>query len=94
MSYSGVKISRALKIVFSNFILFVPAGIVLVALKIAEINQILIVVFSGLIICIYYLYILKTDAQIKEIISEFRADEMVFTLKSFNIPVVYPKSAS
>ena len=33
MSYSGVKTSRALKIVFSNFILFVPAGIILVALK-------------------------------------------------------------
>jgi len=73
MSYSGVKISRALKIVFSNFILFVPAGIVLVALKTAEINQVLLVVFSGVIIGIYYLYILKTDAQIKRIVKEFRA---------------------
>jgi uncharacterized membrane protein YecN with MAPEG domain len=73
MSYSGVKISRALKIVFSNFILFVPAGIILVALKIAEINQILLVVISGVIIGIYYLYILKTDAQIKKIVRGFRA---------------------
>ena len=73
MSYSGVKTSRALKIVFSNFILFVPAGIVLVALKIAEINQTLLVVFSGVIICIYYLYILKTDTQMKKIMRELRA---------------------
>jgi lipopolysaccharide exporter len=73
MSYSGVKISRALKIVFSNFILFIPAGIVLIALKIAEINQILLVIISGAIIGIYYLYILKTDAQVKGIVSEFRA---------------------
>jgi uncharacterized membrane protein YecN with MAPEG domain len=73
MSYSGVKISRALKIVFSNFILFVPAGIVLIALKIVEINQIMLVVLSGVIIGVYYLYILKTDAQMKEIIGEFRA---------------------
>lgn len=72
MSYSGVKISRALKIVFSNFILFVPAGIILVALKIAEINQILLVVISGVLIGIYYLYILKTDTQIKRIVSGFR----------------------
>ena len=72
MFYSGVKTSRALKIVFSNFILFVPAGCVLVALKIAEINQILLVVCSGLIICIYYLYILKTDPQVKKIVSELR----------------------
>jgi O-antigen/teichoic acid export membrane protein len=73
MSYSGVKISRALKIVFSNFILFVPAGIILVALKITEINQTLLVVLSGVIIGIYYLYILKTDAQMKKIMREFRA---------------------
>lgn len=73
MSYSGVKASRALQIIFSNFILFVPAGIVLVALKTAEINQILLVVFSGVIIGIYYLYILKTDTQIKKIIRDFRA---------------------
>ena len=72
MSYSGVKASRPFKIVFSNFILFIPAGIVLVALKILEINQILLVVFSGLIICIYYLYILKTDTQVKGIINAFR----------------------
>jgi O-antigen/teichoic acid export membrane protein len=73
MSYSGVKISRALKIVFSNFILFVPTGIVLLALKIVEINQILLVVISGVIIGIYYLYILKTDTQIKRIVRGFRA---------------------
>ncbi|WP_292380547.1 lipopolysaccharide biosynthesis protein [Methanosarcina sp. UBA289] len=73
MSYSGVKISRALRIVFSNFILFVPAGIILIALKMAEINQILLVAFSGVIIGVYYLYILKTDKQIKNTIREFRA---------------------
>jgi O-antigen/teichoic acid export membrane protein len=73
ISYSGVKISRALKIVFSNFILFVPAGIILVALKIAEINQTLLVVISGMIIGIYYLYILKTDVQIKKIVGGFMA---------------------
>jgi lipopolysaccharide exporter len=73
MSYSGVRISRALKIVFSNFILFVPAGIILVALKIAEINQTLLVVFSGVIIGVYYLYILKTDIQMKKMMKGFRA---------------------
>lgn len=71
MSYSGVKISRVLKIVFSNFILFVPAGIILIALKIRETNPILLVVFSGAIICFYYLYILKTDTNVKKIMREF-----------------------
>ncbi len=68
MHYSGVKTSKALKIVFSNLVLFIPAGAVLAALKIAGINQVLLVIISGLIICVYYLYILKTDKQVKEII--------------------------
>ncbi|WP_048158215.1 lipopolysaccharide biosynthesis protein [Methanosarcina sp. Kolksee] len=72
MSYSGVEISRALKIVFSNFILFVPAGIILIALKIRETNPILLVAFSGVIIGIYYLYILKTDTNVKKILKELR----------------------
>lgn len=74
MSYSGIKASKALKIVFSNFILFVPAGIVIIFLKTAEINQTLLVVFSGIIICLYYLYILKNDAQVKKILKEFGLD--------------------
>ena len=72
MLYSGVKASRPFEIVFSNFLLFIPAGIVLIGLKILEINQILLVMVSGLIICIYYLYILKTDTQVKGIINAFR----------------------
>lgn len=75
MSYSGVKISRTLKIVFSNFILFIPAGIILVVLEIRETNPILIVAFSGVIIGIYYLYILKTDTNVKKIIREFGLEE-------------------
>jgi uncharacterized membrane protein YecN with MAPEG domain len=73
MQYSGVKPSRALKIVFSNFVLFIPAGIVLIALKTLEINSIILVVFSGLTLCIYYFYLLKTDVQVKRIVSKFRA---------------------
>ncbi|MPM88222.1 hypothetical protein SDC9_135323 [bioreactor metagenome] len=74
ISYSGIKSSRALKIVFSNFILFIPAGIVIILLKTAEINQTLLVVFSCMIICLYYLYILKNDAQVKKILKEFGLD--------------------
>ena len=73
MYYSGVKTSKALKIVFSNLVLFLPAGAALAALKTAGMDQIFLVVLSGLIICIYYLYILKTDKQVKEIIGGFRS---------------------
>jgi len=72
MSYAGVKASKVMKIVISNFILFVPAGTVIVALKILEIDKILLVIFSGIIVCLYYIYILKNDTQVKKIIREFR----------------------
>jgi lipopolysaccharide exporter len=71
MYYSGVKTSKALKIVFSNLVLFLPAGAVLTVLKIAGINGVILVIISGLIICIYYLYILKTDNHVKEIMGAF-----------------------
>ena len=72
MSYAGVKASKVMKIVISNFILFVPAGTVIIALKILEIDKILLVIFSGIIVCLYYIYILKNDTQVKKIIREFR----------------------
>ncbi|AKB83924.1 O-antigen flippase Wzx [Methanosarcina barkeri 3] len=72
MSYAGVKTSKVMKIVISNFILFVPAGTVIITLKILEIDKILLVIFSGMIVCLYYVYILKNDAQVKKIIGEFR----------------------
>lgn len=75
MYYSGVKTSKALKIVFSNLVLFIPAGALLIVLKAAEINQTILVITSGLIICIYYLYILKSDKQVKEIIEGFKHSE-------------------
>jgi len=72
MSYAGVKTSKVMKILISNFILFVPAGTVIITLKILEIDKILLVIFSGMIVCLYYVYILKKDAQMKKIIREFR----------------------
>jgi len=72
MSYAGVKTSKVMKIVISNFILFVPAGTVIITLKILEIDKILLVIFSGMIVCLYYVYILKNDAQMIKIIREFR----------------------
>lgn len=72
MFYSGVKTSKALKIIFSNFVLFVPAGAVLIVFKMIEVNEIAIVLCSCLIICIYYMYVLKTDSQIKDIRNQYR----------------------
>lgn len=80
--YSGVGTSKALKIVFSNFVLFIPAGAFLVALKTEELNQTILVIISGLIICIYYLYILKYDKQVKGIIEELKPSRNYSLMKN------------
>jgi O-antigen/teichoic acid export membrane protein len=67
MFYSGVKTSKALKVLYSSFLLFIPAGIILILFKIIGVNKIAIVLCSCMMICVYYIYILKTDTQINEI---------------------------
>jgi len=67
MFYSGVRTLKALKILYSSFLLFTPAGIILILFKIIGVNKIAIVLCSFVMICVYYIYILKTDAQINEI---------------------------
>lgn len=71
MSYAGVKMSRVVEIVASSLRYFIPAGIILVILKLLEVNQILLVIVSSLLIMCYYAYIIKTDEQIKQLINSF-----------------------
>lgn len=72
MYYAEVKMSRVAKIVTSNLLYFIPAGTILVILKLFEFNQFVIVGISGLLIAIYYGYIIKTDKQLNKMISGFR----------------------
>lgn len=69
MVYSGVEAFKLLRIVSSNLLLFIPAGSMLIILKLAALNQVLIVVLSSIFICIYYLYLLKTDEFLKKIVN-------------------------
>ncbi|MGI5883151.1 MAG: lipopolysaccharide biosynthesis protein [Dethiobacteria bacterium] len=84
MFYSGVKTFRALKIVLSNFLLFIPAGIILIILKITGINQNILVFCSCLVICTYYIYILKTDVQVNKIMKPFQINK-IFSRRSGEI---------
>lgn len=65
--FSNVNLSHIISIILSNFILFVPAGIILIVLKFSGINQYILVGVSLLLGVIYYLYILKTDPQMNMI---------------------------
>lgn len=71
MFYSGVKSSKMMKIVMSNFLAFIPAGIILITFKLVGIKQELLVLLAGMLVCMYYVYILKTDTQMSKIVSQF-----------------------
>ena len=59
-----------------KFYSFCPCRNYSFRLEIREIKPILLVVFSGVIIDIYYLYILKTDKNVKKYWEKFEPDEM------------------
>ncbi len=71
MTDSGVGISRIENIVLHNFVLFLPFGTILVILKLLEINQLVIVGLSFLLIVTYYLYVLKMDTQLNFLSNKF-----------------------
>ena len=68
LRFSEVSIERARGIVFSNLKIFAPAGIVMIALKAFSIELLTQVVFSVLLIIIYYLFIIKTDPLVRTIL--------------------------
>lgn len=71
MTDSGVEISRIKNIVLHNFVSFLPFGVLLVVLKLLEINQLAVVGLSFLLIIAYYLYVLKTDTQLNILSNKF-----------------------
>lgn len=73
LQYSGVSISKAMKIVFSNIKIFIPAGIIIVALKELSIDPLIQVSASAALTIMYYLFVIKTDPLIKTIVKKSNA---------------------
>jgi O-antigen/teichoic acid export membrane protein len=71
LRYSGVNMSRVASILISNVTIFIPAGVILIVLKMLGINQFVLVVLSGIFIFLYYVYVIKTDKQLNEIMDGF-----------------------
>ncbi|TGC08295.1 lipopolysaccharide biosynthesis protein [Methanolobus halotolerans] len=65
MHYAEVKMSRVVKIIISNLLYFIPAGIILIFLKLYGVDQFIIVGASGMLVASYYLYIIATDKQLR-----------------------------
>lgn len=70
MQYSHVPFKNIQKIVYTNFIQIIPAGIVLLVLELLNVNSITIIIITGLIGAFYYWHIIKSDPALQTIFSK------------------------
>lgn len=70
--FSGVQLINASRHLFSSLKLFCPFGVILVGLKIVNAGSLFLIAVTCVFGMVYYLYIIKTDYQIKTLISGLR----------------------
>jgi lipopolysaccharide exporter len=68
MILSGVELAHIRQNLLSRFALFLPAGVLLVVLKLLNVDPLLLVGVAAVSGVVYYLYLVKTDPRIKKMI--------------------------
>lgn len=71
MRFSGASLSKAVKVIFSNILLFLPVAGILILLKYLHVSAIILAFLATVILIFYYIYIVKTDDQIRNALYKF-----------------------
>lgn len=72
MKYAGVPVRKTLKIIGKSFLIFLPAGAIMVSAKILKVNGTVEVFIATLLFVLYGVYLIKTDSKIREILIQQR----------------------
>ena len=72
MHLAGVKVQKTLKIIMKNFIVFLPAGIIMLLAKIMNVDSSIAIILAALLLLVYFAYLIKTDTTIREILVNYR----------------------
>jgi O-antigen/teichoic acid export membrane protein len=72
MAAAGVRWRTSLAILGSNLALFVPAGLVLATLQAVGASSVIIVAISGLLLAVYYLFMLRRDPELRGLVGHIR----------------------
>ena len=72
MQYAGVPVRKTLKIIGKSFLIFLPAGAIMVSAKILKVNGTVEVFIATLLFVLYGVYLIKTDSKIREILIQHR----------------------
>jgi O-antigen/teichoic acid export membrane protein len=70
MHLSGGSPQHVRKVLINNFILFVPAGLLILFFKFLDVSNYLMTVSSVIVLLAYYAYLLKTNEKIKGIFNQ------------------------
>lgn len=66
---AGVPLSNVIRILISNFVLFIPAAIILLTLKFLQFNSIYIVGIATIILMIYGIYLFRADSNFRALLN-------------------------
>jgi lipopolysaccharide exporter len=72
MRYAGVPVQKTLKIIGKNFLIFLPAGAIMVTAKILNVNGTIQIIIATILLLLYCGYLVKTDAKIRNILVQYR----------------------
>jgi O-antigen/teichoic acid export membrane protein len=72
MQFAGVPVRKTLKIIGHNFLIFLPAGVIMLLTKIFKVNGTIEIIIATLLFVLYCGYLIKTDSRIRDILVQYR----------------------
>lgn len=78
MHLAGVGYWKTITLILKNFLVFLPAGIIMVFVKILNLGGISEIIFATILLIIYFGYLIKTDMTIHEILRDHTFGKLLF----------------
>jgi len=72
MQYAGVPVRKTLRIILKSLLVFLPAGAIMVLSKILGVNGTIEVFIAATLFVLYWVYLVKTDTKIRDILRQHR----------------------
>lgn len=72
MQFAGVPVRKTLKIIGKNFLIFLPAGVIMVTAKILNVNGSIQIILAAMLLLLYCIYLMKTDSKIRDVLVQYR----------------------
>jgi lipopolysaccharide exporter len=72
MQFAGVPVQKTVKIILTNFLIFLPAGVIMVTAKILNVTGTIQILIATILLLIYCGYLIKTDSRIRDILVQYR----------------------